>query len=506
MTKRIDTNTALFESEPFFRQFFQHSADAIVIFDAQGHIIQVNPQAEQLFGYSHDEILGQSVDVLIPERLRDSHRRHTQAYTNHRTARPIGSGLDLAGCRSDRTEFPVAISLVPLNLGDVSVVVATITDITERKQVERVFNDSLEQYRQEAKERTIEIQEVKDRLQSILDNCPDPILLLDRYACVEAANPAFFTLFRANSDESHKTPLTDLVIPDHVEAVRDAVHQVMVRRKTLRLEVIAQRADQTTFEADMALALIREETRMMGAVCILRDVTTLKEVERMKDEFVSNVSHELRTPITSIKVNYSLMQRDPQRLNIYMERLEREINRLNLLIEDLLRLSRLDQGREELKRAPLNLRALAMQFVDDRVPLAENKKLTLVAEGNANLPSIQGDEGLLGQALSVLMTNALNYTPAGGRVVVSSHQREIAGKDWVGISVKDNGPGIPAKEQSNLFQRFFRGTAGRKSGASGTGLGLAIAREIVERHQGQIEVISEGIAGKGTIFTIWLPV
>ena len=128
MTQSTHASAALPENERYFRQFIQRSADAIIIIDAQGYISLVNPQAEQLFGYSQDEILGQPVEVLIPERLRDSHLRHTQAYTNHPTARPIGSGLDLWGCRRDRTEFPVAISLVPLNLGEAPVVVATITD------------------------------------------------------------------------------------------------------------------------------------------------------------------------------------------------------------------------------------------------------------------------------------------------------------------------------------------------------------------------------------------
>jgi len=117
MTQPTYTNVALREDERFFQQFNQYPADAIVIIDAQDHIGLANPQAEQLLGYSHDEIIGQPVKVLIPERFRDSHRRHTQVHTKQPASRTIGSGLDLWGCRRDRTEFPVAISLDPVNMG-----------------------------------------------------------------------------------------------------------------------------------------------------------------------------------------------------------------------------------------------------------------------------------------------------------------------------------------------------------------------------------------------------
>jgi signal transduction histidine kinase len=108
--------------------------------------------------------------------------------------------------------------------------------------------------------------------------------------------------------------------------------------------------------------------------------------------------------------------------------------------------------------------------------------------------------------LSILLSNALNYVPAGGQVTVSTHTSESGGQDWVQFSVSDTGPGIAAEEQAMVFERFTRGIAGRVSGTPGTGLGLSIAREIVDRHQGRIEVSSEGVPGKGATFTVWLPV
>jgi signal transduction histidine kinase len=116
------------------------------------------------------------------------------------------------------------------------------------------------------------------------------------------------------------------------------------------------------------------------------------------------------------------------------------------------------------------------------------------------------DVGLLGQVLSILLTNAISYTPSGGHVIVRTHTRQKEDDRWVGFSVSDSGPGISPEEQRQLFVRFFRGGAGRKSGIPGTGLGLAIAQEIINRHGGTIEVESDAIPGHGATFSVWIPI
>ncbi|HLA45241.1 MAG TPA: HAMP domain-containing sensor histidine kinase, partial [Aggregatilineales bacterium] len=232
----------------------------------------------------------------------------------------------------------------------------------------------------------------------------------------------------------------------------------------------------------------------------------LKVLSRIKDEFVSNVSHELQTPITSLKLNQELLRRRPENAELYLGRIQRETQRLERLIEDLLHLSRLDQGRMAAKLDPTDLNTLCQVYTNDRIALAEEKGIQLVYEGTADLPKVNIDAGLIGQALSILLTNALNYTPGGGKVVVSTQSRQVDGQQWVAFCVRDTGPGIAPNEQEQLFMRFYRGTAGQKSGVPGTGLGLAIAREIVQRHQGRLEVESTGIAGEGAAFSIWLPV
>lgn len=227
---------------------------------------------------------------------------------------------------------------------------------------------------------------------------------------------------------------------------------------------------------------------------------------RLKDEFVSNVSHELRTPIASIKLYLRLLTLRPDKEAAYLDRLNRETNRLEHIIEDLLQLSRMDQGSTQLNLVPTDFNKLARQFVTDRKPLAEERGLKLIFKPRSRLPVVYCDEMLLGQALSSLMTNALNYTPAGGQVEIRVRTRQVNTIQWAGLSVQDTGPGVPPGEMSRLFQRFFRGKVGQESGAHGTGLGLAIAKQIVEWHGGEIEVASKGIIGAGATFTIWLPV
>jgi two-component system phosphate regulon sensor histidine kinase PhoR len=147
------------------------------------------------------------------------------------------------------------------------------------------------------------------------------------------------------------------------------------------------------------------------------------------------------------------------------------------------------------------LRAL----VEDRRALAASRGLTLTLECESQLPKAMGDERLLTQVFTNLLTNALNYTPSGGKVALRTSLRKEGDAAWVVAEVEDTGLGIPLEEQPLIFRRFFRGQASRQTKAAGTGLGLAICKEILDRHGGRLEVSSEGAPGRGSRFTAWLP-
>ncbi len=231
----------------------------------------------------------------------------------------------------------------------------------------------------------------------------------------------------------------------------------------------------------------------------------LMELSRAKDRFVSNVSHELRTPITNLKLRQHLLNSQPEMYKEHLDVLRRETDRLEELIENLLILSRLDQDRITFDAEPVDLNELVAEYVSDRVSMAHSRELSLEFEPTPDLPMVSGDWHLIGQVLSILLTNAMLYTPARGQIHVRTCRGETSDRGRVGFCIQDTGPGIAPDEREKLFTRFFRGSVGLRSGVSGTGLGLAIAQEIIDQHQGTMTVESTGVPGQGTTFTVWLP-
>jgi signal transduction histidine kinase len=245
----------------------------------------------------------------------------------------------------------------------------------------------------------------------------------------------------------------------------------------------------------------------------------LKELDQLKNRFVANVSHELRTPLANIKTLLYLLEKGRlDKRQYYLATLNRESDLLQQIIEDLLLLSRLDQGKTQPDLASVDVNDLLGTLVADRTTMFADRGLTLTAELAPGLLVVRADARMLMQIATNLMTNAMNYTPRGGVVRVSTGVRisdsDFAGgspqsavrnpkSQWVTFLISDTGPGIAAEDLAHLCERFYRGEAGRQSKEPGTGLGLAICKELVERHGGQITV--DSVVGQGTTFTVWLP-
>ncbi len=211
----------------------------------------------------------------------------------------------------------------------------------------------------------------------------------------------------------------------------------------------------------------------------------LTELDRMKDQFVTNVSHELRTPLTSIMLQSELLEHGRlEKREVYLNTLRRETLRLRKLIEDLLDLSRLDRDVVPIRPVPTDLNQLLGQLVVNRTALAAQHGLALEFKPTPDLPWASADPAPLLQVISNLLTNAVNYTPPGGRVTVMTGRQLHAAQDWVTCTVRDTGPGISAADLPHLFERFYRGEVGRKTSAPGTGLGLAISKEIIDQPGG----------------------
>lgn len=243
---------------------------------------------------------------------------------------------------------------------------------------------------------------------------------------------------------------------------------------------------------------------LLGRLYVFRDVTNEREVERVKSQFVSTVSHELRTPLTSIKGYVELILEGeagdlaPLQQE-FLEIVRHNANRLLLLINDLLDVSRIESGKLELRRAPLQLAPLVSAAVAILQPQLDAKRLQLSIELQQPLPPLLADEGRLAQILVNLLSNACKYTPAAGRITIIAR----AANDMLRIDVSDTGVGLTQAELQRLFTRFFRAENRSTQEAGGAGLGLAITRSLVELHGGRIEVRSE--PGVGSTFSVYLP-
>jgi two-component system phosphate regulon sensor histidine kinase PhoR len=179
--------------------------------------------------------------------------------------------------------------------------------------------------------------------------------------------------------------------------------------------------------------------------------------------------------------------------------------RLEHIIESLLRLSSFDQDQVAINLTPIDLNELAELLTEDRMLLAQSRNLELSFEGATNLRKTIADQELITEAVSILLTNALSYTPEGGKIVVKTNSQMRDEEEWISIHVIDSGYGLPEKEIPQLFQRFFRGKVGRESGYAGTGLGLSIVKEIAERNGGLVEAKNNEASSGGATFSIWLP-
>lgn len=353
--------------------------------------------------------------------------------------------------------------------------------------------------------RTVELRRTTEQVEVILNNSPDAVILLRTDGTVRMANPAFYEMFGYEEQEVLENPLPPLVSPLGEERFFNALNSVLRRGKRSRLELPAQRKDGSSFDADLALAPVIDDGVVRGGVCSLHDISRLKEVDRMKDAFVSNVSHELRTPITSLRLYHDLLRRNPSKREVYLQRQEREIGRLNTIIEDLLRLSRLDRGQLDVTLEPISLNDLVSEYVLDRLPLVGEQGLNLEWKPSARPLTVRADRGLLEQVVGIMLTNAVNYTAPQSTVTVTTAPARRDGRDWATCAVCDKSPGIDPQELPHLFDRFFRGAAAHEAGTPGTGLGLAIAHEIMERHGGFIEAQNKEGAEQGAVFTLWIP-
>jgi PAS domain S-box-containing protein len=485
----------------------ESSDDAIMSGSPEGLFTSWNLGAERMFGYSAEEVLGKSVSLLTPrgkegeaiERVEEVLRTGEVVHTETVRRRKDGEVID------------VAFTYSPLKdaAGEVVGISAIAHDISERKRAAAALAESEAKFR------------------AMVETTQEWVWAVDDQGRHTYSNPGVERILGYRPEELLGRDGIDLVHEDDRQRVMWLANDERVLKDGWSNIVLRWRHKDGSYRhlETSATPILDEAGKLRGFRGTDRDVTErvqaeqererlleleraqnqrLRELDKLKDEFIALVSHELRTPLTSIRGYTELLLdgaageiSDDQRQ--FLGVVDRNSQRLLHLVGDLLFLAQIEAGKLALDVGAVDLAAIASESVEAARPAAEDKEITLTL-ATSPVPLLAGDQERIGQLLDNLVSNAVKFTPGGGRVDI----RVRGHRGRAVIEVRDSGIGIPKDEKKFLFQRFFRTSSATEHAIQGTGLGLAISKAIVEAHGGAITVESE--EGAGTTFRVSLPI
>ena len=513
------------------------AADAIICMDDLQRITFFNSGAEQIFGWSSAEVIGQRIEILMPERHRASHAGHVADFGRSKvTARRMGERREIAGVRKSGEEFPAEAAISQIHQGDTVIYAVVLRDVSVRKKFEwrQAFLASAGEKLASSFGSGEALQNVADlAVPALADGCILESRVAEGYSAgaVAHSDPAIDELLRRICAAGVRRPPTAHPLSEisrtraRVLLQSDAANRVieastsafyieglrkMNPQAALFLPLVARGhlagvlslfrsnrgfdPDELVFAEDLArLAALALDNSML--------LDTVRAALRSREEIVAVVSHDLRNPVAAVKMLSRAALNDSEdgeasrTENILL--IAKAAEQMDALIRDLLDVSRLDAGKLTIHQEPVDPSALLSESLQTLLPLVEEKAIELDLQLEEGLPQVLADAERIQQTISNLVGNAIKFTPSGGRITVRTRS---TGEEVV-VSVIDSGTGISPEQLPMVFDRYWQSSRTDREGA---GLGLAIAKGIVEGHGGRIWI--ESTLGKGATASFTLPV
>ncbi|MBU0747768.1 MAG: PAS domain S-box protein [Gammaproteobacteria bacterium] len=495
---KVQRDAKLLEAR--FRDLLESTPDAIVMVNVTGRIVLVNSQAERVFGYQRADLLGLPVEVLLPQRYRGTHLGRRSGFFAQPRTRTMGAGLELYGLRQDGSEFPVEISLSPIDTEEGAMVMSAIRDITDRKKADQKFKD-------------------------LLEAAPDAMVIVNRDGRIVLVNSQAVRLFGWSRDELLGQQI-ELLVParfsgSHPAHRRGFFAEPRSRSMGAGLELHGLRKDGSEFPVEISLSPLETEEGLFVSSAI-RDVTERKRIEQalreknlelenaalVKDRFLASMSHELRTPLNAIiGFTGTLLMKLPGPLNTEQEKQLRIVQtgarHLLSLINDLLDVAKLGANKATLNLELVDCRAVVEEVVATLSPEAARKTLVFTSDLPSTPVVLRSDRRAMSQILINLVGNAIKFTQQGSVHLTLKDDVLRAGGRMVVVCVQDTGPGIPADDQTRLFEAFSRVESADRRHQEGTGLGLHLSRKLADALGGRIHF--ESTEEQGSTFILELP-